>query len=74
MVASISQPVKKLIGFKKVFIPKGDSLKVSFTIKPSDLEIYNANMKKVIEPGEFKVFIGTNSKECQEASFMVERG
>ena len=31
----------------------------------------NENMKKVVEPGRFKIYIGTNSQEVKEVGFTV---
>lgn len=61
MEASVSRPLKELKGFKKVFIPKGETVKVSFEIGEEMLRIYDINMNCVTEPGEFRVFIGHDS-------------
>ncbi len=71
LFASITQPVKKLIGFKQVTLNPGETKEISFVIKPSNMEILNQDMKKVIEPGDFKVFIGTNSIDTKFAKFTV---
>ncbi len=61
MVASVTRPVKELKAFQKLMIKKGETQKVTFTLMKKDLEIYDQNMEKVIEPGEFYIFIGGNS-------------
>ena len=38
-------------------IKKGETKKVTFTLTKKDFEIYNQNMEKVVEPGEFHVFV-----------------
>ena len=70
-VASITQPVKRLKGFQKIFLRKGESKEVSFTITKEELSFYNSNLKWVAEPGNFKVQIGTNSDNVKEASFKL---
>lgn len=70
-VASVTQPVKKLKGFQKIFLKKGESKKVSFTITPEELKFYNSELKWVAEPGDFKVQIGTSSDNVKEASFQL---
>ncbi len=72
LFASVTQPVKRLIAFKQVILAPGEKQKIEFTITPSMLEIYNQDMKKVVEPGQFKLYIGTNSQEVKEAEFNVK--
>ncbi len=71
MVASVTRPVKELKGFQKVFIKKGESKTVEFQLGKNELSFYDKNMKWTVEPGMFKVFVGTNSEEVQEATFEV---
>ena len=63
--------MKRLIGFKQIILKPNESKEVSFEITPSELEIYNQKMKKIVEPGQFKVYIGTNSEEVKMAEFSV---
>ena len=72
-VASVTQPVKKLKGFQKVMIPKGQSKQVSFTIGAEELKFYNSALQWVAEPGDFKVYIGTSSDNVKEASLKLVR-
>lgn len=71
LVGSVTRPVKELKGFKKVFIPKGESVEVEFTITAEDLAFYRKDMSYGVEKGDFKVFIGTNSQEVQESQFTL---
>ena len=66
---SISRPVKELKSFQKVFLKKGESRELHFTISESDLKFYNNDLKYVSEAGSFKLFIGDNSQDCKEADF-----
>jgi beta-glucosidase len=68
-VASVTQPVKKLKGFQKIFLKKGESRQVSFTISTEELKFYNSELKWIAEPGDFKVQIGTSSDNVKEANF-----
>jgi beta-glucosidase len=70
-VASVTRPVKELKDFKKIFLKKGETKKVEFEIGKDQLAFYDKDMKWKVEPGTFKIFIGTNSEECKEASFNV---
>ncbi|QKJ30677.1 beta-glucosidase BglX [Mucilaginibacter mali] len=71
MVGSISRPVKELKGFQKISLKPGESKGVKFTISVNDLKFYNADLKYVAEPGEFKVFIGPNSRDVKESHFTL---
>jgi beta-glucosidase len=73
LVGSIVRPVKELKGFQKVFLKKGESKEVSFAITAHVLKFFNNDLKEVVEPGDFKVFIGTNSNDVKEASFQVTK-
>lgn len=69
MVGSITRPVKELKGFKKIHLEPGESKVVSFKITREDLSFYNAKNEFVAEPGEFHLFIGTNSEDVKQAKF-----
>ncbi|VTP98616.1 beta-glucosidase BglX [Sphingobacterium daejeonense] len=69
LVGSQTRPIKELKGFQKVFIEKGKSKDIVFTITEEDLKFYNQQLEFISEPGKFKVFIGTNSRDVQEAEF-----
>lgn len=65
-VGSITRPVLELKDFRKVYIKKGDKKSVAFTISASDLKFYNSNLEFVAEPGEFSIFVGSNSADVLE--------
>lgn len=71
MVGSITRPVKELKGFQQITLQPGESKTVSFPISVNDLKFYNNDLKYGYEPGDFKVFIGTNSEEVKEADFKL---
>lgn len=72
LVASISRPVKELKGFQRIHLAAGESKEVSFDITPEMLKFYNAELKHVIEPGDFLIMVGPNSKEVKTAKLTVE--
>lgn len=67
LVGSNTRPVKELKGFQKVFLKKGESKKVTFTISPEDLKFYNNVLKYDWEAGDFNIMIGTNSQDVKTA-------
>ena len=72
LVGSITRPVKELKGFKKVFLKKGQSQKVEFELSIEDLKFYNSDLRFVAEPGDFKVYVGGNSRDVKEAAFTLK--
>ena len=71
MVGSITRPVKELKGFQKIELKAGETKSITFTISVNDLKFYNSYLKFVAEPGDFKVFIGGNSRDVKEAAFKL---
>ena len=71
VVGSITRPLKELKGFQKVFLKKGESKKIVFTIGINDLKFYNSDLKWAAEPGDFEVMIGTNSDQVNKSSFKL---
>jgi beta-glucosidase len=70
-VGDVTRPVKELKGFRKVFIRKGATVTVTFNISPGQLSYYHQNMEYKTDPGDFIVFIGTNSVDTKEADFII---
>jgi beta-glucosidase len=71
LAGSIARPVKELKGFRKVFLKKGESRELVFSIGTNDLKFYNKDLKYVYEPGNYKIFVGPDSGHTQEAKFTV---
>lgn len=65
ILASVSQPVIALKGFRKIFLQPGETKEVSFEITPEDLQILNKNMEWSVEPGDFRIMIGASSKDIR---------
>ena len=72
MVASISRPVKELKGFQRIHLVAGESKEVRFEITPDMLKFYNIELKHVIEPGDFQIMVGANSREVKTLKFTVK--
>lgn len=66
-VASLSRPVKELKNFRKVMFQPGEKKDVSIDITTDDLKFYNSNLKYDWEPGEFVIYVGTNSRDVKSA-------
>ena len=61
-----------LSGFQKIKLKPGESKKVNFSIGINDLKFYNNELKFAAEPGDFKLFIGTNSRDTKEINFKLQ--
>ena len=71
VVSSVTRPVKELVGFKRVTLQPGESRAVSIEIEPRSLMMWNRDMERVIEPGEFTIMVGPNSQDLQETTLTV---
>jgi beta-glucosidase len=71
VISSVSRPVKELKGFKRVSLAPGAATTVSFTLTPDALALWDINMKRGVEPGEFQVMVGPNSVNLKSAKFTV---
>ncbi|MBW8323619.1 MAG: fibronectin type III-like domain-contianing protein [Prolixibacteraceae bacterium] len=72
MAGTVTRPVKELKVFQKVFLKKGETRIVEFTLTEKDLRFYNGNLKFASEPGDFKVYVGTSSANTLEAGFVLK--
>lgn len=65
LVASMVQPIKQLRRFKRVTIRKGETVHLSFTLTADDFALINRDMKRVVEPGDFEIQIGSSSDDIR---------
>lgn len=71
-VGSVTRPVKELKAFQRVELKAGEAKDVAFTLPVSDLAFWGYDMTYGVEPGDFKLWVGTNSAEGISAEFKVE--
>ncbi|HEY0245290.1 MAG TPA: glycoside hydrolase family 3 N-terminal domain-containing protein [Mucilaginibacter sp.] len=70
--SSVTLPGLSLKAFQRVTLKPGESRVISFKINSDELALWNRQMKKVVEPGEFKIMIGSSSKDIRlKDSFWV---
>ncbi len=69
IVGSVTRPIKELKGFQKIDLKKGEKQTVVFELSAQDLKFYNSELQFVAEPGDFEVFVGTNSDTTLKAKF-----
>ena len=64
-LASVVRPVMELKGFQRIYLKAGESKQISFTITPAMLSMFNKEMNRVVEPGDFRIMIGGSSKDLR---------
>ena len=72
LVGSVTRPVKQLKGFQRVALQPGEERQVFFEVPAADLGFYGLDMQYVVEPGEFKVWLGPDSTRGLEGQFEVD--
>ena len=72
VIASLSRPVKELKGFRRIHLKAGESQRVTFDITDDMLKFYNYDLKHVLEPGDFEVMIGPNSRDLKKTTLNVK--
>jgi beta-glucosidase len=70
-VASVTRPVKELKRFQRITLRPAESRTLTFTLAPDDFAFHDLDMKRVVEPGTFTVFVGGSSATVQETRFRV---
>lgn len=65
LFGKVVRPVKELKGFEKVFIKKGETKTIGFTITPENLKFYDDQLNYDWEGGEFDIMVGTDSQNVQ---------
>ena len=66
VLSSVTTYEKNLAGFERVHLQPGETKEVKFTIDRKHLELLDADMKWVVEPGEFVVMAGASSEDIRQ--------
>ncbi len=63
---SVDRPAKELKEFAKVFVAKGKSQKVTFTLESEAFQFWSPTTKDwVVEPGEFVIYLGASATDMR---------
>ena len=65
VISSMVTPIIELRGFEKITLDPGEQKRVSFILKPDNLSFLDAHMVRVVEPGIFKVMVGSSSEDIR---------
>jgi len=73
LVATVTRPVKELKGFKRITLKPGEEKTVELKLTLKDISFLNHEMKRVVEPGEIKVMVGSSSEDIRlTGSFIIK--
>ena len=64
VVSSVTRPVKELKGFRRVTLDPGETQTVALAITPDRLAFYDIDMVYRVEPGEFRIMVGSSSRDA----------
>lgn len=70
VLSSVTTYEKNLAGFERVHLQPGETKEVKFTIDRKHLELLDADMKWVVEPGEFVVMAGASSEDIRQTAVL----
>lgn len=70
-VGSVTRPVKELKRFARVTLKPGEKKSVSFELPISELAFWNIDMAKVVEPGDFALWVASDSQSGENVFFKV---
>jgi beta-glucosidase len=65
LVTSVTTYEKNLRGFERIHLKPGETKAITFTLKPEDLALWDRQMHYVVEPGTFKVMVGSASEDIR---------
>ena len=71
VVASVTTPLLALKGFSRVALDPGESRTIHFTVGPDALAVWNREMKRVVEPGEFKLMVGSSAADIRQTDSLL---
>jgi beta-glucosidase len=69
--ASVEQPVRELKGFARVQLAPGEQKHVDFPLGFDELNFYNVEVKRTVEPTTYKIWVGGSSLATEETSLQI---
>lgn len=64
-LSDFARPVRELKGFQRVSLKAGEQKKVTFMLSPTVFTTLNEHLESIIEPGFFRMMIGSSSKDIR---------
>jgi beta-glucosidase len=72
-VSSVTRSVQDLRGFQRVNLVPGQTRTVTFNLDREALQMWDVNMRRVVEPGEFDISVGPSSATLKTTTLTVTR-
>ncbi len=72
-IASTPRPIHQLEGFKRVFLKAGESKAVEFELNPRQFSIIGKDDKRVIESGDFTIFVGGGQPNIKQSGAIASK-
>jgi beta-glucosidase len=73
VLASVARPVMELKGFRRVHLAPGEQVEVAFEVSPAMLSLLDVDLRRVVEPGVFRVMVGSSSRDIRLRGEIVAR-
>lgn len=70
-VSRVTRPVMELKGFRRVALKPGEKRTVTFVLGPEELSYHGPDLKRVVEPGRFRVMVGGSSEKVTSVGLEV---
>ena len=65
VLASVARPVRQLAGFRRIRLDAGEARDVTFELTPEQLSMLDRDLRRVVEPGSFRVMVGASSADIR---------
>jgi beta-glucosidase len=74
VLASVSRPVQELRGFERIYLEPGASRRVTIPLRASTLAMRDQAGRRIVEPGAFRIMIGSSSRDIRLRGFVEVAG
>jgi len=71
LVTSVTWAAKELKAYRRVTVPPGESVTVTLEVPAADCTLVTADERRIVEPGDFELLVGPNSRDLLTAAFTI---
>jgi beta-glucosidase len=65
ILASVARPIMELKGFQRIHLESGEQREITFQLGREQLHMLAGDMRWVVEPGTFRIMVGSSSKDIR---------
>jgi len=73
LLASVARPVSQLAGFARITLARGEEKEVAFTLGPAQLSLIDRDLRRLVEPGQFRITVGASSEDIRLRGLLTVR-